>query len=317
MRWTDESIAFLRDAAAMNRYYETVAERIAPQLPENAHICDAGCGIGKLSLALKPYCRHVTAVDADELAIKTLEAHLIKGVTAICGDVEALTPKEPYDAMVFCLFGRTQDTLRIARKRCRTKRRCACSPLRRRLFRRRKQYETASFDLRERGVGKSTLIRRLLEHSTREVGGFVTKRLPIADENGFFPIYLYPASQKEDERHNEAANLVGTCDSRSSIRHPEVFDTLGAQLIESAPEGGIILMDELGFLENDARAFQSTVMRALDGETPVLAAVKPKDTPFLRAVRGHENAELVFIDEQNRDALLEKLLPHILRWNEA
>ena len=122
----------------------------------------------------------------------------------------------------------------------------------------------------ERGVGKSTLIRRLLEHSTREVGGFVTKRLPIADENGFFPIYLYPASQKEDERRNETANLVGTCDSRSSIRHPEVFDTLGAQLIESAPEGGIILMDELGFLENDARAFQSTVMRALDGETPVL-----------------------------------------------
>ena len=116
----------------------------------------------------------------------------------------------------------------------------------------------------ERGVGKSTLIRRLLEKNMREVGGFVTKRLPIADENGFFPIYLYPASQKEDERRNETANLVGTCDSRSSIRHPEVFDTLGAQLIESAPEGGIILMDELGFLENDARAFQSTVMRALD-----------------------------------------------------
>ena len=98
MQWTDESIAFLRDAAATNRYYETVAEKITPQLPENAHVCDAGCGIGELSLALKPYCRHVTA---------------------ICGDVEALTPKEPYDAMVFCLFGRTQNTLRIAKKQCR------------------------------------------------------------------------------------------------------------------------------------------------------------------------------------------------------
>ena len=119
MFWTDESIAFLRDAAAINRYYETIAERITPQLQENAHVCDAGCGIGELSLALKPYCRHVTAVDAEELAIKTLEAHLIKGVTAICGDVEALTPKEPYDAMVFCLFGRTEDTLCIARKQCR------------------------------------------------------------------------------------------------------------------------------------------------------------------------------------------------------
>ena len=100
MQWTDESIAFLRDAAAMNRYYETVAEKITPQLQENAHVCDAGCGIGELSLALKPYCRHVTA---------------------ICGDVEALTPKESYDAMVFCLFGRTQNTLRIARKQCRGK----------------------------------------------------------------------------------------------------------------------------------------------------------------------------------------------------
>ena len=96
----------------------------------------------------------------------------------------------------------------------------------------------------ERGVGKSTLIRRLLEHSTREVGGFVTKRLPVADENGFFPIYLYPTLQSEGERRNETANLVGTCDSRSSIRHPEVFDGLGAQLIKSAPSGGIILMDE-------------------------------------------------------------------------
>lgn len=100
MLWTEESIALLRDAAAINRYYETIAERIAPQLPENAHICDAGCGIGELSLALKPYCHHVTAVDADALAIKTLKAHLIEGVTARCGDMETLAPEKSYDAMV-------------------------------------------------------------------------------------------------------------------------------------------------------------------------------------------------------------------------
>ena len=168
----------------------------------------------------------------------------------------------------------------------------------------------------ERGVGKSTLIRRLLAENRREVGGFVTRRLTTADENGFFPIHLYPASQREEERRNEKANLVGTCDSRSSIRHPEVFDGLGVRLIESAPRGGLILMDELGFLENDAAAFQAAVLRALDGDTPVLAAVKPKDTPFLRAVRGHRNAELVFIDAENRSVLAEQLLPHILRWNE-
>lgn len=44
-------------------------------------------------------------------------------------------------------------------------------------------------------------------------------------------------------------------------------------------------MDELGFLENDAHRFQAAVLAALDGSTPVLAAVKPKDTDFLRRVR--------------------------------
>jgi len=58
-------------------------------------------------------------VDADELAIKTLKAHLIEGVTARCGDMETLAPEKPYDAMVFCLFGRTEDALRIAKKQCR------------------------------------------------------------------------------------------------------------------------------------------------------------------------------------------------------
>jgi SAM-dependent methyltransferase len=121
MIWTEESIAFLRDAAAMSDYYRVIAGKIAPHLPENAHVCDAGCGIGELSIALAPYCRHVTAVDADELAVKTLESHRPERVAARCGDIEALAPDKPYDAMVFCLFGRTEDALGIAGRQCRGK----------------------------------------------------------------------------------------------------------------------------------------------------------------------------------------------------
>lgn len=168
----------------------------------------------------------------------------------------------------------------------------------------------------ERGSGKSTLIRRLLAHSARPLGGFITLRLKTPDENGFYPIHLYPAAQPESERTNDRTNLVGICDSRTSVRHSEIFDTLGAALLDDPPRGGLVLMDELGFLENDAAVFQSAVLRALDGETPVLAAVKPKDTPFLRAVREHKNAEVFFIDAQNREELYKTLLPRILALNE-
>lgn len=120
MHWNEEQLAFLRDAAAHSTYYQTIAERIAPQLPPRAHLCDAGCGTGGLSLALLPYCARVTAIDRSEAAIAELRRLLPPAdLTALCADVETSEPERPYDAMVFCLFGKTEDALRIAARQCR------------------------------------------------------------------------------------------------------------------------------------------------------------------------------------------------------
>lgn len=164
------------------------------------------------------------------------------------------------------------------------------------------------------GVGKSTLIGRLLEHNTRPLCGFATKRIPVPGADGLCPVYLHPAAQAVSERVYGRDNLIGKCDRRHSLRFPQVFDTLGVELLR-APEDGLILMDELGFLENDAARFRGAVLRALDGSIPVLAAVKSRDTEFLRAVKAHSNAELISITEQNRGELYERLLPKILEWN--
>ena len=105
---------------------------------------------------------------------------------------------------------------------------------------------------------------------------------------------------------------MGTCDSRRSVRYPEVFDRLGPPLLMS---GGLLVMDELGFLENDAHRFQAAVLAALDGSTPVLAAVKPKDTDFLRRVRQHPHGEVFNITPESREALYQRLRSRILQWN--
>ena len=164
----------------------------------------------------------------------------------------------------------------------------------------------------ERGVGKSTLIRRLLAESTLPVGGFVTRRLPQADGDGMFPIYLHAAALPPEERPYDPEHLVGTCDSRRSIRYPEAFDRLGPPLLTS---GGLLVMDELGFLENDAHRFQAAVLAALDGSTPVLAAVKPKDTEFLCQVRQHPHGEVFYLTPENRDTLYEHLRSRMQQWN--
>ena len=150
----------------------------------------------------------------------------------------------------------------------------------------------------ERSVGKSTLIRRLLAESTLPVGGFVTRRLPQADGDGMFPIYLHAAALPPEERPYDPEHLVGTCDSRRSIRYPEAFDRLGPPLLTS---GGLLVMDELGFLERCSPVFQRAVFTLLDGPTPVLGALRRHaKSPFWGPVSRRADVRLLPLTVENR-----------------
>ena len=93
---------------------------------------------------------------------------------------------------------------------------------------------------------------------------------------------------------------------------PEAFDRRGPPLLAS---GGLLGLDELGLLDTGAHRLQAAVLAALDGSTPVLAAVKPKDTDFLRRVRQHPHGEVFNITPESREALYQHLRSRILQWN--
>lgn len=163
----------------------------------------------------------------------------------------------------------------------------------------------------EVGVGKSTLIQRLLVQSAKPLYGFITKKLD-PDQNGFHPIYIHQAGAIE--RVYEEKNLIGTCDRRIHNINLDAFNTLGVSYLQ-AKSDGIILMDELGFMEAKAETFTRAVLETLDADIPVLAAIKARfDIPFLDTVRTHPNGKLFMITKDNRDQLYEELLPLIKRW---
>ena len=153
-----------------------------------------------------------------------------------------------------------------------------------------------------RGVGKSTLIRRLAALYPGPVSGFVTKRLTTADGEGMFPIYIHPAAQPEDRRQYGPENLAGRCDE------------WGPRLLAGP---GLLVMDELGFLERDASRFQAAVLVALRGPQPVLAAVKNRDDPFLRAVRSVPGVRVLYITRDNREGLYRALARELDRVHPA
>ena len=151
-----------------------------------------------------------------------------------------------------------------------------------------------------RGVGKSTLIRRLTALYPGPVSGFVTKRETVADDEGLFPIYIHPAACPEARRQYGPENLIGRCDSRRSVRCTPAFDDWGPRLLEGP---GLLLMDELGPAESGAKKFCEAVLAALDGDLPVLGVLQKADTEFLRAVAGHPRVRLVTVTVENRDEL--------------
>ena len=158
----------------------------------------------------------------------------------------------------------------------------------------------------DRGVGKSTLIRRVLGELKRPVFGFETKKEEaLEDPVRGCPIYIYNAG-KPHCRTME--NLIGYHRDQDVAAITAAFDRYAPQLMEPAPDDAVVELDEIGFLEAKAAHFCRAVMNLMDGNRPVIAAVKNREIPFLNALREHPNAQCFYITADNRDTLYEEVL---------
>ena len=151
------------------------------------------------------------------------------------------------------------------------------------------------------GVGKSTLIRALLEAIPLPVYGVITKK--ETDGDGTSSVYIHTYGAK---RSYTPENRIGLCGSESHTAFPDAFDRFADSMV--FPDDGVIVFDELGFMETDALRFTESVLHTLDSAPLVIAAVRDKQTPFLDAVRSHPRADVYPINEENRDSLRESLL---------
>lgn len=122
-KWTQESIAYMDDACRRTDFHRKLTAELQPYLRETDCVCDAGCGLGYLSLSLAPYVGAVTAVERDGQALAVLEREVkargIANVTAVQDDVLAYRPDTRFDAMVFCFFGSIEEILAAAARCCR------------------------------------------------------------------------------------------------------------------------------------------------------------------------------------------------------
>ncbi len=157
------------------------------------------------------------------------------------------------------------------------------------------------------GVGKSTLISKVLAELNVSVSGFETRKEErLRCEKGI-PLYIHIPGQ---ERHYTDENLLGWCFTRNRQSFTETFDRYAA-ILGNSVGCDVIKMDEIGFMEAGSQPFCDAIMRCLDGDIPVIAAVKDKEMPFLDSVRSHPNCKCFYITRENRDALCQEVLEYM------
>jgi SAM-dependent methyltransferase len=105
--WQPSMISFMQDASEHSSYFADLAHAISPHLTSAMRICDAGCGLGYLSVELAPHVAHIEAIDKIPAVIGSLRRLLaersLSNVTAKTAHLEHLSSALHYDAMVFCL----------------------------------------------------------------------------------------------------------------------------------------------------------------------------------------------------------------------
>ena len=154
--------------------------------------------------------------------------------------------------------------------------------------------------------GKSTVMQKVLDRLDVTVGGFCSGSGDARGEQERW-LYLWDAA---GEPVCEESHRVAYITQEERRAFPERFDALGCEALRRARESKVdlILMDECGFLERDAKEFQTEVLRTLDGDIPVFGVVRLRSSGWTDAIRNHPKVTLITVTEENRNELPGQIL---------
>ncbi|EPY2277737.1 nucleoside-triphosphatase [Clostridium sporogenes] len=159
------------------------------------------------------------------------------------------------------------------------------------------------------GTGKSTIIEKVLCNLNVSIGGFQVKRyLNKKGEMCFDIISLI------DKKGN---NLIGQCiKNENPTPNLYTFENNGVEILNASfKNSNLIILDEIGFLEENAENFKSSVRIVLNSNKVALGVLKEFDSPFLNEIRSRKDIFILKVTLKNRDYITNHILNILTHWN--
>jgi len=161
------------------------------------------------------------------------------------------------------------------------------------------------------GVGKTTIIRRVLQGLEDRIGGFTTQEIRRGGRRVGFSIRAVDTGQEGVLAHIDISGPFRVGHYGVNTADMERVGVLALRrAIESAD---LIVMDEIGRMENYCPSFQSEVIRALDAPQDVLGTLQMRSAPFLDRIRRRRDVSVRLVTGENRQSMPESLLALLKR----
>ena len=147
------------------------------------------------------------------------------------------------------------------------------------------------------GVGKTTLIRKIIAKLAIPAGGFYT--LEVRREDGRrWGFKIISLDGEED--------LLASVDTVSSRRvgkygvNVAAVDRVGVVAITNAlANDRIVIIDEIGRMELTSKQFRSVILKALESQKPVLGTVPLKETNIVRKIKERPDTKIITLTRAN------------------
>ena len=163
------------------------------------------------------------------------------------------------------------------------------------------------------GVGKSTLINEVVRKTGKKIVGYRTKKYAGTTWEGFLdPLFFHPVNE---EPNFKKENLLSySRENGSMVRIAGAFNKHADEIVDKVYADSIIVFDEMGYIEVEERQWCAANLKILDGDIPVIAAVKNKEgIKYIDAIKNHPKCRVFEITEENRNELVDEVVDFFLR----
>lgn len=162
----------------------------------------------------------------------------------------------------------------------------------------------------EPNIGKTTIIERIIEAIPDvKLGGF---RTYFGDDFGAEEGWnLYMARADAPKAYQESNAVAKYRTGYPGKVYVNRFNALGRSYIDSMKsKANLLIMDECSFVEEEATAFTSAVLKALDEDLPILGSYRSDGQHWTEKIAAHPNVRTMEVTQENRDILADELVAH-------